>query len=190
MIFNKEFDKSLWLILKGDNDKKRMVLDLISSIPAPLYQQIVDALVKFCEVREKDNIYILDREDINGEFLLNENYKYYFTLDMVLSCLIVGKKVLLRGEYQKIFELTLFSDASYNKVENFGEQYLGSIYQPYLNSAVNYELISTLLGMMVVTRKPDCLPMYKKVNINTIPNDITINELDENKRLLKIRKMY
>lgn len=188
MIFNKEFDKSLWLILKGDKDKEKVVLDLISSIPAPLYQQMLDAFHKYREVMELEDSYILDREDINGEFLVN-NIKYYFTLDMVLCCLTIGKKVKVYDKCYKIFEINLFSNTSYNKVENLSDQYLGSIYQPYLDITTNYEYINTFLGMMVVTRRTNYLPMYRKINVRMIPDDITINQFSENKRLLKIKKI-
>ena len=68
MIFNKEFDKPLWLILNGDNRNKELILDFIDSIPAPLYQQLLDAFLVYKEQMELDNIYILDREDITGDF--------------------------------------------------------------------------------------------------------------------------
>jgi len=171
MIFNKEFDKSLWLILNGDSKNKQLILDFIDMIPAPIYQQLLDAFVVYKKQIELDNIYVLDREDITGEFSVG-NIRYYFILDMILNCLILGRQILVIGEYKKDFEMSLFSDSSYNKLEVFNNQYLGSIDGCLIENKINYELVNTFVGTMVLKKENNCLSKYKKININSFCNDM------------------
>ena len=100
MIFNKEFDKTLKLILEGDKNNKDIIIDFISSIPDSLYQQINNSLLKFNKIRE-ENVYLLDMEDIDGEFIVNNKIKYYYILDMIFNCLTIGKTYLINGNESK-----------------------------------------------------------------------------------------
>ena len=173
MIFNKEFDKPLWLILNGDNINKELILDFIDSIPASLYQQLLDAFLVYKEQMELDDIYILDREDITGDFSV-DNMKYYFIIDMIFNCLIVGRESLYNGEYVKDFELCLFSDSLYNRLEVINNQYLGSIDGFVTGNKINYELINTFFGTMIVKKENNCLVKYKRINTDLFLNDIGI----------------
>lgn len=173
MIFNKEFDKPLWLILNGDSKNKKLILDFIDMIPAPLYQQLLDAFVEYKKQIDLDNMYILDREDVTGEFSVG-NVKYYFILDMVFNCLIVGRQMLVNGEYKKDFEMSLFSDSTYNKLEVFNNQYLGSIDGSLIENKINYELINTFVGTLIIKKENNCLSKYKRVNTDMYYSDMNI----------------
>jgi len=107
MIFNREFDKTLKLILNGDKNNKDIIIDFISSIPDSLYQQIKSSLLKFDKIRE-ENVYLLDMEDIDGEFIVNNKIKYYFVLDMIFNCLTIGKTYLINGNESKELEIKLY----------------------------------------------------------------------------------
>ena len=173
MIFNKEFDKTIWLILNGDSKNKKIILDFIDSIPAPIYQQLLDAFVEYRKQIDLNNMYILDREDITGEFSFG-NVRYYFILDMVFNCLIIGRQILVNGEYNKDFELSLFSDSSYNKLEVFNNQYLGSIDGSLIENKVNYELVNTFVGTMIMKKEDTCVSKYKRINTDMYYSDANI----------------
>ena len=174
MIFNKEFDKSLLLILNGDNKNKKLILDFIDSIPLSLYQEMLEGFVEYKKQMEIDNIYMLDRQDVKGEVLV-DNVKYYFVIDMIFNCLIVGRSSFKNGEYTKDIELTLFSDSSYNRLEVFNNQFLGSIDGDLIDNRVNYDLINTILGIMIVKRENNCLTKYKRIDIENVLNDMNKN---------------
>lgn len=161
MIFNKEFDKTLKLILNGDKNNKDIIIDFISSIPDSLYQQIKSSLLNFDKIRE-ENVYLLDMEDIDGEFIVNNKIKYYFILDMIFNCLIIGKTYLINGDESKELEIKLYSDGT--DTLSFGEKYLGSLYKSVDNDRVDYELVNSIFGLMFVSKNSRLLSNYKKIN--------------------------
>ena len=40
MLFNEEYDKSLWLILSGDSKNRDIILKFVDSIPKSLYKEL------------------------------------------------------------------------------------------------------------------------------------------------------
>lgn len=182
MIFNRNFDRTLWLILNGEKYNKNLICDFICLIPESLKKQIDDAFVKYEEVMNNSDTDILDREDIKGEFYVDNN-KYYFILDMVLDKLTIGIKMLFNGEYQKLYELSLYGDSFIDKIQKGDNYYLGRIEEFITNKVVNYELFNNFIGVIVLTKESNSFPIYKKININMIPDDININVVNN-----KIRK--
>lgn len=174
MIFNKEFDKSLLLILNGDNKNKKLILNFIDSIPITLYKKMLDGFVEYKKQKEIDNIYMLEKEEIKSEMVI-DNIKYYFVIDLIFNCLIVGRSSLKNGEYNKDFELALFSDSSYNKLEVFDNQFLGSIDGTLIDNRINYDLVNTFLGVMIVKRENNSLSRYKRIDINKFIDDMNKN---------------
>ena len=55
MIFNSEFDKSLWLMIKGDIKNRKKIVDFVKSIPYELILDIRDNLVEYDKYK-MDNI--------------------------------------------------------------------------------------------------------------------------------------
>ena len=161
MIFNKEFDKTLKLILDGDKNNKEIIIDFIRLIPDSLYGGIKSSLMNFDKIK-KENTYLLDMEDIEGEFIVNNKIKYYFILDTIFNCLTIGKNYLIDGYESKEFELKLYSDGS--DTLSFGEQYLGSLYKSYANDKVDYELVNSVFGLMFVSKNRHLVSSYKKVH--------------------------
>ena len=160
MIFNKEFDKTLKLILDGDKNNKEIIIDFIRLIPGSLYGRIKSSLMNFDKIK-KENTYLLDMEDIEGEFIVNNKIKYYFILDTILNCLTIGKNYLIDGYESMEFELKLYSDGS--DTLSFGEQYLGSLYKSFDNDKVDYELVNSVFGLMFVSKNRHLVSSYKKI---------------------------
>lgn len=184
MIFNGNFDKILWIILNGEKYNKTLICDFINLIPEPLKEQMDDAFVKYEGIMNNSNIDILDREDIKGEFYLN-NTKYYFILDMVLDSLTIGIKMLFNGEYQKLYELTIYSNCNFDKIQKGDNYYLGRMEEFITNKVINYELLNNFIGVMVLTKESNCFPIYKKINVNMIPDDIKISEVSIDNKIRK-----
>ena len=182
MIFSRCCDKSLWLILVGEEKYRRVIIDFINSIPFELQEKINESLVQFDEY-ERDKVDVLDREitDLSNELFLSNNYKYWFNVDMIFGTLNIGRCF----NCQKDMEITLNLSNKYGKNADF---ILGCVDFgiPGVNS-VSYELINTVLGDVVVASREKGIKRYRKVNIEKIPGDIDITDLNKQNRFVRSR---
>lgn len=166
-MFNEEFDRSLYLMLKSDKNNREDIVNFIRSVPLELFQQIYIQLEKY-EKYEECDIDILDREDIclygncNGKYGL----KYYFILDMIQNSITIGVGNIIDMDFVKSYEITLYAESRYNSIDLFSSQILGNVINHSNDSKTEYELVDGLLGKMVVYTNNGSLKKYKKVGKN------------------------
>lgn len=194
MIFSEELDKSLSLILESDKKNRDKIKCFIENIPASLFQQIYDKLEEYREY-ESGNLDIFDLDDLclHGEFnYYDKRFKYSFVIDLVNNSLSINKSMLINGEYKDNIELTLYMVSRYNNVDIFGRQSIGSFTNYVTKSEMEYDLINTLLGLMVeyscydYNRNSEGLKKYKRVNANTINGKL---ELSNKNSLCRVKKL-
>ena len=196
MIFNEELDKSLYLILESDNKNRENIKCFVESIPSEVFKQIYDKLEEYKEY-ENGNLDIFELDDLclHSECNYYDNgFKYSFVIDMVAKSLSITRSMFVNGGYKDNAMLTLCMGCRYNDVNVFGRQYIGSFTNYITKNNTEYDLISTLIGLMVeystydYKRMSERFKKYKRVNLNS--NSLEINL--SNDRFLskaKVRKM-
>ena len=55
MIFDNDYDKALWLMLKADKKNRKMIAEFIRSIPSGLYEQIRKSISIYKEYIDNTN---------------------------------------------------------------------------------------------------------------------------------------
>lgn len=190
MIFSKELDESLWLMLESDKKNRRKVSEFLKAVPSELYEQISIQLDKYREY-EDSGIDILERDTIclYGNCLDQNNYKYSFIVDMINHSLSISKSFFRENEYVKQFELTMYAKSRYNSVDVFGRQMLGSIYESGMSGKYEYDLVDMLFGKMIICSYDNNIKKYKRVKINDILDDIRIEDLSSKKGNSRVKKM-
>lgn len=193
MIFNKELDKSLWLILESDKKNRDRIKCFVESIPNDLYQQIYNKLDEYSEY-EKGHLNMFDLDDffLKGECLGYLNKKYSFVIDIVGNSLSITESMLINGKFKDLIELTLFMGSRYNSVEISGRQSIGSFTNYVTKNVVNYDLINTLLGLMIeysnydYRKCADGFKKYKRINTNLIVDELNLSSKEG---ITRVRKM-
>lgn len=174
MIFSKEFDKALWLILYGDKRNREKIEDFVRSIPCVLYKDIHKCLVKFYEYQRK-NVSIFDRdEDIRRECVVADSfgiYTYYFVVNFVVGTLSVGRII----DRDRDFEITLFYNNDSKKSGNVDERMLGSVYSSNFGN-ISYVLLNNLFGTVIESSSDKRFKRIRRVDKEMVINDVNISK--------------
>lgn len=199
MIFNKELDESLRLIIESDGKRRNKLVEFLLSIPDELYQQIYFQLERY-DKYEKDGVSILDRDDycLKGECLDVYNRKYSFIIDMFDESLTISRYICsslssflnIEDRYTKTFEIILYAKNRYNNVDVFKEQRLGRVIDKIDNVDVLYNIIKTKLGNMITISDGYLLKKYYKYDINKCLDELKLESLfNKVKNNVKVRKL-
>ena len=197
MIFNKNLDESLRLIIESDSKRRDKVVSFIKSIPNELFNQIYVQLEKYAEY-EKNGVDIFDREDycLRGECVNDYDKKYTFVIDMFDESITIARYVpsslnkflQIDGGYTKTFEITLYSQNRFNNTDNFDEQRLGKIFNNVQNTCVDYKVIKTIIGNMVTYLDDYGFRRYQSFELNDNCDDLNIDSLNNTSRNRKVRR--
>lgn len=171
-MFHIDYDKTLSLILEGDKFNRDKIKDFLESIPKEIQIQIKDAIDKWCYY--EDNGVVLTKRNefcFFGEYTMEDNYRYWFELDMLLNSLTIKKSMYLKDSYEDLLELSLCAPSTYMRVENNGYQHLGHFMYGYgIKETINYDLVDTFLGLMVTIRSKNNFSRFKIVNMDNLDN--------------------
>ena len=110
MIFNSEFDRALWLMVKGDIKNRRKIIDFIKSIPSELILSIRNSLLEYDKYKiENEGISHEDREYrcFNKQIYNSIGELYSFNIDIRSDILSITKSIYIMGAYYKSFSLEL-----------------------------------------------------------------------------------
>ena len=122
MLFSKEFDSSLWFILKSDKKYRKEIMDILNNMPQELYKKIQDEIKKV-ELEHEDN-----QNDI--DVFENAKGKNGYTYGFRLSYCCGAELNLFKGMWNKESLETIFSislqELSEYKNRDF-EEWLGNI---------------------------------------------------------------
>lgn len=197
MIFNKNLDESLRLIIESDSKRRDKIVSFIKSIPEELFNQIYVQLEKY-EKYEENGIDIFDREDycLKGECVNDYDKKYTFVIDMFDDSITIARYVpsslnkflQVDDGYTKTFEITLYSQNRFNNTDNFDEQRLGKIFNNVQNTSVDYKVIKTIIGNMVTYLDDYGFRRYQSFELNDNCDDLNIDSLNNISRNRKVRR--
>lgn len=86
MIFNKDYDMSLWLILSGDKEKRRMMASFIKELPEELLKSVREALKEFGDI---------DKQVFMGDTDITRDKSYWYCIDKDTETLEVGRSFVV-----------------------------------------------------------------------------------------------
>lgn len=107
MIFDNDYDKSLWLLVKADIDNKVKVTNFISSIPYELYIEIKDRLSKVNEYKS-NNLYLDKVIYYHGNCVIDDR-RFFYSINPYNYGLSLGYSVLNEySDFERVYEFTIF----------------------------------------------------------------------------------
>lgn len=192
MIFNKEYDKTLWLILSKNSDNRTLIINFLKTVPKELFDGLHEVLKNTEGLPDEcEPIYVK----------VNKDLSYWYCVDKETEILEVGREFSILGEKTEIFHLILYPlrKMEYEEMNNGDSIPLGIIYNYFVGknnyeerSVFDFELLSfdlkkSLLGSFKVNTN-DLLrnrgSKYSFVNVKRELENFNINDL-ENKRSLR-----
>lgn len=203
MIIDKNFDKSLWLVLNADKKNSERVVNFIVNIPNELKEQIKEKIKILNEFKNSEDKRITF---LCGEYETSEHLLYWFELDSYFEEIDMGYKRFNGCVYEDVFEMTLSLSEDLFSVKNFDKKNIGrieydistknidNIFNVVESSENEYNLYRTPLGYLVVYSVDDDkgIKHYMKIiNILDMPEQLFIDDIkDRNdaKKLVKERK--
>lgn len=190
MIFNKKYDDVLWLILEGSKKEGREILDFLKYIPNDLLIQIAEGLKQFDGVSKK--------ESLQGEAMAQGGLSYWYRINQV-GMLEIGERFIDGDDVVNLTYLYIYP-LDVNEIINNKEKSVllaGISYhydQPFENNTlitsedmIIFSLVKNSIGGYKIETY-DNKPKYHRVNVNNIPNDLKINDLDNVKKLIRFKK--
>lgn len=127
MIFGKDYDKSLYLIIKNNIRNKELVNDFLSLIPYEFIIRIQNDIIEYENYNLKNNE-IIDNDsklnNFNSEIYTSTGYLYSYYIDIENGLLSISRSVYQCGAYYKEFELKLFRCRN---IDNYSVKNIGSI---------------------------------------------------------------
>lgn len=182
-MLSERYNRSLSLILESDRNNKDKIINFINDIPNDLLRSIDDKLCIYQEyLSGKRSIY-----DSDVVFCLSDNVivdnecLYSFIIDMVADSITITKSKKISDGLLKESELVLYVETTYNSVFTLGKQSLGIF--NHMGTKVNYELINTFFGLIVVSSNGGILNRYKWIkNVDCLVID-SVSNIDSYARL-------
>lgn len=180
MIFNKYYDRTLWIMLSSN--KRQRILDFVNNIPKGLLKKIQSSLEMyqlflFGLAMDKENIELSGSIKTNGDML----YEYYINKDT--GILNIKEYILDEEEKYRKFEINIypFKDGYNKKLGNLDTYYLGNIYYNFMEEyddetcyLIDYEKVDFDLMKIPFNKYVLCLkqkfPVFK--DNGDIVNDI------------------
>ena len=184
MIFDKDYDASLWYILKLNKKNREDIAEFIKEIPEQLLDNIRISIKKL-----KKGIFEFDQQTSDFYRYISDKLPkvyYYFQIDEN-NCLTIAK-MLYTGLDEimikiKLFPISLVQD---KKIE------IGTLVNNNSNEN-KYLIYNNSIGQLIRYNKEKIngvrhISTYKPININTIPEDITKEKIlckNYNKYIIK-----
>lgn len=151
MIFDREFDESLWLIVKNDRKNRMKVLEFIKSIPYEFILKIQNVLIEY-------NVYKLENEGVpfsdrkyrcfNGGLYVSNGDLYSFNVDIQNDSLFISRSTRRYARQFSDFSILL---SSYKEdVNNYETQEIGKIFYDFHDKVSSPNDISFEMGDSIV----------------------------------------
>lgn len=203
MIFDKNLDKALWLLLSADRKNSEKVVNFINIIPEELKEQIQEKIKIYNEYKMNGN---KNFSFLCGDCEIDNKLLFWFEIDTYFGELEMGYMESNCGIYKDVFKMTLLLDENLSLIDNFGKKNIGRIeYDIHTNKIDNvgsivessensYDLYKTPLGYMIVysVDNDKGVKHYMKIiNILDMPEELFIDDIKDMsdvKRLVKERK--
>lgn len=192
MIFGKEYDLSLWYMLKVRNQYRKKAIDFVKELPEEFLENIRTTYLKGIE----NNAGVDDGQDkfYNVQSKINPNIYYKFYI--MCRDLYIYKIRIVDGISRKVFSLVLNPNDSSDimHLEKSKERMLGSIctgqYPEISFKEVDYNLKKSCFGYMlshtyVLLGNMIEIKLGRPASINNMPDEM-YREESAQKRLIKM----
>lgn len=202
MIFDKDFDRTLWMILSADKKNRNRITEFIRSIPSELYQKIQKSIsvYKEYESSERFDSGYLDETLLSGNYETHDRILYWYELDDDFGSLELGYSVYNGEKYEEAFELTL--EPYNNKIEYFEDECIGNLDYDITESGytstcneIEYNMVKTPFGIFVVSMLEDKNDKEKlginRVNLRNMPDEMFMTDFshkDSINRLIRKKR--
>ena len=192
MIFNSEFDRTLWLMIKGDINNRKRILDFIKSIPYELILDIRDYLIEYDKYKkENEGIFYDNREyrTFNKQLYSSVGELYSFNIDVRKDILSITKSIYVMGVYYKNISIELVNinkDFNLLKVNNIGVMcYPIDGFGKF--KKINYGVMDIgLTDILLCSVNND---IYRFCGFVNLDKDISLNLDNISGKLIKTKKM-
>ena len=198
MIFDRNYDNILWLLIDGDKNNRDIIINFIKSIPSELLIKIQEAILEY-------NNYKLDKENkdyvgFNGDMYDKNGNLYSFNIDDDSDVLRLSRSTYNYGKYYNDFDLVLSSYNDIDQLSGYSKVILGYLSYNYKHviydnsvclgdcTTINYDLVKLPFGSIVVSFNEDLL--FKRrigvVDTDNLNKDYTIDNVRD--ELVRSRK--
>lgn len=111
MIFNKEYDNSLWCLINGDNSNNHLITNFIHELPSKFIEQIKQAITdrqSILDIRYINPDLLLDNPNkLSGTYNLDSTIKYCYSIDVNFGELEIIKVINHGNSYERVFSISL-----------------------------------------------------------------------------------
>jgi len=194
MVFNNDYDMSLWLLVNADYENKLKIMDLINNIPYDLCMEIQEKLKIVNEKRNGNRNICLDEIlNFHGNCIVGDKL-YFYSINPYNYGIYLGYSIKNSyGDYDRVYEINLFPFVNSDLYDDKKNLFLGrveydldSLYSDeskdlYLSSEKFNVFIWKLLFQM---SSFGGIINVKVVNTKRLNDDIILN----NNRLVRVRK--
>lgn len=190
MIFNREFDSSLWMILNADKKYRTSIARIISSIPSGLLKRVQDELQKEIIDNSKEKILTSAIRDIRGNTYM---FKISISSNDLKIKLLAWNQFEDDSEYEYDIDLVKFNleqfddDISYIGSFFFEERYSSFLLNSLIvnSDGLGYEIYENTDSKMVVQISGN--EVYDRiVDLTKLPSDFSQEDLSSKNSFKKL----
>lgn len=191
MIFDKNYDKSLWLILMSDKDNREEIIKFIKNIPKELYVKLNTALKKYYEFESNVKGDSIRDFILCGEVVDDKQDIYSFYIEPKDGTLNLAKHVLNNFQYYYCsVELFLVPYGLDENLEIFNKQLIGKIWcatdkQKFIETYsiadydyIKYEFINMFCDNALIVCSSNAKKRTRKINRREIKDDYNLRDLE------------
>ena len=191
MILDNNFDKSLWIMIKGDRKNRKRIVDFIKSIPYEFILMIQEGLTEYEKYKiENEGIPINDREYecFDNQMYNNIGELYSFNIDTKMDILTITKSIYILGSYYRNFNIKLININNDNKSMI---RDIGSLCYPIDGvrnmQKINYSIEDIGLTNILISSNND---IYRFCGVVDIDSNINLNLDNINRKIIRTKKIY
>ena len=189
MIIDESYDKSLWIVTHSDKKNRDMIVDFINSIPDSLYTRIQASadMVSRCK---RENISYSDRpeKELHGSVITKDKIMYWYLIDPYNFGMTLGYSIFDGKDYDDMFEMTLYP-YSQPEIDYYERSLMARVCDvsnggySFAKDEVKYVMTKSKFGFIVCLLSSN-KPLYKRVNLAKVPQDIEFSDLRKTNRLV------
>lgn len=193
MLFNREYDDSLWLLLSGGKVNIDWILSFVNCIPEELLDSFQKSFSFYLEYKEKHGTMEI-QEKLSNKVRTEDDMIYWYSIDEESGILEIGETFTNEEEYinSQVIRLYPLDVERLKKMQTYEELVLGEyIYAYIVNRDEDYEnvVVDESLEFSLIkypfnklkVETTEILPRYRQrkrtVNVESIPSNITKGDL-------------
>ena len=191
MLFDKNFDKTLWLLIKDDRRNREKIVDFIKSIPNEFMLMIQEGLFEYEKYKiENKDIPLNEREYkcFNNQMYTNYGELFSFNIDSKKDILSITKSIYIMGAYYRNFSIelkNLTDDKGKSRIGNIGNVYysidgIGNVRK------INYDIMNIGATNLLVSYSNNGI--HRLCGLVDLDKDFEINIDNKNGKLVRTKK--